>query len=275
MKRLFFTTAFLLAASLNLQANSLPAYMLEFSEVRQLHANAINKDYELYIRLPNSYATTKKKYPLILINDVKYAFPIASGMMHLMGGNDIQEAILVGISYSKGDAGDLSRTRDYTPTNTKERPVSGHADNYVTFIADQVIPEIQKHYRVDNNNKIFVGHSFGGLLGTYILFHQPELFDHYILGSPSLWYDDKVMFDMEAGYAKTHKDLKANVVSYVGSNENNVYPMVDNLLAFEKMLNARNYPQLRLHVEVLKDEKHHSVFPVLLSKGLREVIPLK
>lgn len=255
--------------------NSLPAYSLEFSQVRQIHAQSNNKDYELYIRLPNSYANTKINYPLIVINDVKYAFPIASGMMHLMGGVDIKEAILVGISYSKGDSGDFSRRRDYTPTAMADRPGSGHAKDYIQFIGQQIIPEIKKHYRVDDKNKVFVGHSYGGLLGTYILTHQPELFDHYILGSPSLWYDDKVMFEMEANYAKQHKDMKANVAFFVGSNENNTPPMVDDLLAFETQLRSRQYPNLKMTVEVLQGETHYSVFPALLSKGLVKVIPKK
>lgn len=271
MKRFFCILIFLLSS--HSIADTLPAYPLEFSQVRQIHSESNNKDYELYIRLPNSYENTKTNYPLIIINDVKYGLPIASGIMHLMGGVDIKEAILVGISYSKGDSGDLSRTRDYTPTNTLERPGSGQAKNYMQFIGDQVIPEIKKYYRIDDNNKVFVGHSFGGLLGIYILFNKPEMFDHYVLGSPSLWYDDKVMFDLEAKYAAQHKDLEANVVSYVGSKENNYRTMVDDLLDFEKILRSRQYPGLKLHVEVLADETHYSVFPALLSKGLVKVIP--
>lgn len=263
------------AYSSGLQANSysMPAYTLEFSQVRQIHSESNNKDYELYIRLPNSYANTKTNYPLIIINDVKYAFPIASGIMHLMGGVDIKEAILVGISYSKGDSGDFSRRRDYTPTAMEDRPGSGHAKEYIQFIGQQIIPEIKKHYRVDDKNKVFVGHSYGGLLGAYILTHQPELFDHYVLGSPSLWYDDGVMFKMEADYAKQHKDMKANVAFFVGSNENNIRSMVDDLLAFEIQLRGRQYPNLNMTVEVLQGETHYSVFPALLSKGLVKMIP--
>ena len=277
MKKILGAGLLALCCALQVQAdeNSLPAYPLEFSQVRQIHAQSNNKDYELYIRLPNSYVNTKTNYPLIVINDVKYAFPIASGMMHLMGGVDIKEAILVGISYSKGDTGDFSRTRDYTPTHTPERPVSGHAKDYVQFIASQVIPKMKKHYRVDDRHKVFVGHSFGGLLGTYILTHQPELFDHYILGSPSLWYDDKVMFEMEANYAKQHKDMKANVAFFVGSKENITRLMVDDLLAFETQLRSRQYLNLKISVEVLQGETHYSVFPALLSKGLVKVIPKK
>jgi len=266
---------FVYSSGLQANTDSLPAYALEFSQVRQIHSEANNKDYELYIRLPNTYANTKTNYPLIIINDIKYAFPIVSGMMHLMGGVDIQEAIIVGISYSKGDNGDLSRRRDYTPTAMADRPGSGHAKEYMQFIGQQIIPEIKKHYRVDDKNKVFVGHSYGGLLGAYILTHQPELFDHYVLGSPSLWYDDQVMFKMEADYAKQHKDMKANVAFFVGSNENNIRPMVDDLLAFEIQVRSRQYPNLNITVEVLQGETHYSVFPALLSKGLIKVIPKK
>lgn len=267
-------------------ANSekLPEFSLPNSEVRSIHANSNKKDYELYIQLPASYVGSTKKYPLVLVNDTRFAFPSASGAMQLMGGQVIQDAILVGISYSKGDDVGVSRTRDYTPTfspvdknghSSISRLVSGHAKEYVDFIEDQVIPLIQKNYRIDSKKKIFVGHSFGGLLGTYILFKKPELFSHYIIGSPSLWYDNRVMFNMEAEYAKSNKRLPANVFMYVGSLENDFNPMVDNLLEMEKQLRSRNYSDLNLQVEVIKNENHHSVFPGLLSRGLMAAIPLK
>lgn len=265
-------------------SEELPAFNLPYSEVRSVHANSNKKDYELYIQLPASYAESTKNYPLVLVNDSRFAFPSASGAMQLMGGQVIQEAILVGISYSKGDDRGVSRTRDYTPTfspveknghSSASRLVSGHAKEYVSFIESQVIPLIQKNYRVDHKNKIFVGHSYGGLLGTYILFKKPELFTHYIIGSPSLWYDNGVMFNMEAEYAKSNKKLPVNVSMYVGSLENDYNPMVDDLLKMEKQLRSRHYSGLNLRVEVIKDENHHSVFPGLLSRGLMAAIPLK
>lgn len=265
-------------------SEELPAFSLPNSEVRTIHANSNKKDYELYIQLPASYAESTKNYPLVLVNDTRFAFPSASGAMQLMGGRVIQEAILVGISYSKGDDSGLSRTRDYTPTfspleknghSSASRLVSGHAKEYVDFIEGQVIPLMQKNYRVDSKKKIFVGHSFGGLLGTYILFKKPELFTDYIIGSPSLWYDNKVMLNMEAQYAKSNKQLPANVTMFVGSLENDYNPMVDDLLEMEKQLRSRNYTGLSLQVEVIKNENHHSVFPGLLSRGLMAAIPLK
>lgn len=262
----------------------LPQVTYPMSEVRALHAAANNKDYELFIQLPLSYRETNKNYPLIIVNDSRFAFPIASGAMQLMGDRVVQEAIVVGVSYAKGEDIGVSRTRDYTPTyspgetsghSDAARAVSGHAKEYVQFIQEQVIPEIKNHYRVDSKNKIFVGHSFGGLLGAYILTNKPEVFDHYIIGSPSLWYDKNVIFRMEDGYSKSNKGLKANVMIYVDADVTGKNSMVTDVLTFEKSLRSRAYKSLKLHVEVLKNENHHSVFPALLSKGLMRSIPIK
>lgn len=264
----------------------LSAFELPLSEVRSIHANSNNKDYELYIQLPASYKNSTTNYPLIVVNDSRFAFPLASGAMQLMGDRVVKEAIVVGVSYSKGDDSTISRTRDYTPTYSPNEPnghssaarkVSGHAKEYTAFLADQVIPLLQKSYRVDAGNKIFVGHSFGGLLGSYILVNRPEIFDHYIIGSPSLWYDNKVIFEMEKEYAKKHKSLKTHAMIYVDDNDSslNNQKMADDVLAFEKVLRSRNYSGLNLQVEVIKDENHHSVFPGLLSRGLMAAIPLK
>jgi len=266
-------------------AEELSAFELPLSEVRSIHAESNNKDYELYIQLPASYKKSTAAYPLIVVNDSRFAFPLASGAMQLMGDRVVKEAIVVVISYSKGDDYTISRTRDYTPTYSPNEPnghsvaarqVSGHAGEYAAFLADQVIPLMQKNYRVDSKNKIFVGHSFGGLLGSYILVNRPEIFDHYIIGSPSLWYDKKVIFAMEKKYAEKHQSLKAHAMIYVDDNEGSQSnKMADDVFAFEKVLRSRNYSGLNLQVEVLKDENHHSVFPGLLSRGLMAAIPLK
>lgn len=277
--------AFLAIFAMGSYAADLSPFGYPKYETVPIHAKSNNKDYELYIQLPQSYQETTATYPLIVVNDSRFAFPITNGAMALMGGNVVKEAIVVGVSYAKGEDRTISRTRDYTPTYSPDEPnghsvearkVSGQAKAYANFLADQVIPLIQKKYRVDEHNKIFIGHSFGGLLGSYILVNRPEIFDHYIIGSPSLWYDNKVIFDMEKAYASKHKSLKAHAMIYVDDNDSqlNNKKMADDVLAFEKVLRSRNYTGLRLEVEVIAGENHHSVFPGLVSKGLMAAIPL-
>lgn len=273
-------------STLRVSANQIPPFGFPPFETIDIHANSNDKDYELYIQLPKSYQDTQKSYPLIIVNDSSWGFPITNGAMTLMGGNVVEEAIVVGVSYAKGEDRTISRTRDYTPSYSPKEPnghspearkVSGHAKEYTAFLAEQVIPLMQKKYRVDANNKIFVGHSFGGLLGCYILVNRPEVFDHYIIGSPSLWYDNKVIFKMEQVYSAKNKSLRAHARIYVDDNDSslNNKTMADDVLAFENVLRSRNYAGLRIETEIIKGENHHSVFPGLVSKGLMATIPLK
>lgn len=279
-----FVLVYVFSFTKNAVAEELPLFSYPLSEVRTVHAQSNKEDYDLYIQLPASYKKSSNSYPLVLVNDSRFAFPAASGAIELMGGQVIQEAILVGVSYSKGDDIGVSRTRDYTPTfsplersghSVASRLASGHAKEYLEFLETQVIPLLEKNYRIDLKQKIFVGHSFSGLLGTYILFKKPELFTHYIIGSPSLWYDRRVVFKLEEEYAKSNSRLPAVVSMYVGSLETQINPMVDDLLEMEKQLRSRNYEGFRLQVKVLEGENHHSVFPSLLSQGLMASIPLK
>jgi uncharacterized protein len=82
---------------------------------------------------------------------------------------------------------------------------------------------------------------------------------------------------MEKKYAERNKTLKTHALIYADDNDGSLHnnQMVDDVLAFEKILRSRNYSGLNLQVEVIEGENHHSVFPGLLSRGLMAAIPLK
>ncbi len=262
-------------------------YTLDRSEVIDFHAKANGKEYEIYIKLPENYGKNAgQKFPLVVLTDGYYAFPLVSSINWRMSERNqvYEQSIIVGISYSKGDDITKNRTRDFTPAlsstekpdNKEAQSESGQANLFVQFIAQELLPYLISHYSVDPTRKIYAGHSYGGLLGTYILFTQPNSFDYYLIGSPSLWYGDKVMFSLEADYAKTHKDLKAKVFMATGAEEKGPdNGMVKNMLALDKHLQARRYPQLQLTTRVIPDEGHLSVYPAFITQGLLWALPLK
>jgi predicted alpha/beta superfamily hydrolase len=261
-------------------------YVVDRSEVIDFHAKSNGKDYELYIKLPESYATSPdKKFPLLVLTDGYYAFPLVSSINWRMSEHNqvYEQAIIVGISYPKGEDIDSSRADDFTPeqlqaekSSSREFQKAGRSSLYVQFIAQELLPYLLSHYAVDSTRKMYAGHSYGGLLGAYILFTQPNLFDYYLIGSPSLWYDNKVMFDFEANYAKTHKDLKAKVFMATGADEENPqHRMVSNMLALDKQLKARKYPQLLLNTHVIPDQGHLSGYPAFITQGLYWALPVK
>jgi predicted alpha/beta superfamily hydrolase len=278
-----FVVAFLLLSSLK-QAVTASEYRIKGTETLEIRSEINQQEYELYIKLPRSYSKSEKSYPVAIINDAGFSFPIASGVVGLMGGRDIEDLILVGISYAKGSSAQISRTRDYTPTyapdekgahSLEAQRYSGKAKQYIEFIEKEVFPLIKHKYRIDEKNKIFVGHSFSGLLGAYILLVQPELFQKYIIGSPSLWYDKNAIFRLEEEYAQKNKTMKATVFMYIGSeeNKNNHKNMVDDVLRYEKTLKSRQYTGLNISTHVLKGATHFSAFPILLTDALKRAVP--
>jgi predicted alpha/beta superfamily hydrolase len=171
--------------------------------------------------------------------------------------------------------------KDATSDMPGRKPAFGEVEGYRRFVADEVFPVIASHYRADMQHKIFVGHSYGSLFGTYVLLTSPEMFDGYVLGSPSLWYDDHLLVKREREYAETHKDLAARIYIGVGGFEgmapkSNPHDpryadsdeMVTDSKAFAKSLASHHYSHLHVQSEVIADEDHLTVAPILMTHGL-------
>ncbi len=284
MKKLF-PVLFLLCLSSAAASQTAPPYVLEDTEVHTLHAAELKRDYQVLVSLPPSYKTSTRRYPVVFVTDAPYAFPLIRAIGKRVGdhGDGLEEFILVGLAYAKGDTPEFSRRRDYTPIETADvglksdmpgRAVQhGQAEDYRRFIAADVFPLIEKSYRADMTRKVFAGHSYGSLLGLHILFTEPAMFDQYILGSPSLWYGRRIMFEREKAYAATHKDLKARVYFGVGGLEGikpgNKNDTVGDMKLLEKTLNAHHYPGLHTTSHVFEDEDHLTVAPGIITHGLK------
>lgn len=262
-------------------------YVLKGTEVRTVPDPISRREYEVFVSLPASYETSpERRYPVLYVTDADYAFPIIRQIARRVNleGPVIEEFILVGLSYSRGDNPVASRNRDYTPTPNGPRrarsTVHGGGPAYQTYLKNQAIPFIESRYRADPARRVLLGHSYGGLLGAQIMFTDPGLFEAYILGSPSFWFDERHMMSMEAAYARSHDDLPANVFMYIGeyeapgpSSRNTSVDMVGDLRAMERVLQSRGYASLRVRSVVLGEEDHLTVAPVGFTRALMAVLP--
>lgn len=281
----------LVNSALAATASAPSGYSLENTEVRDIRAQALNRDYQVYVALPDSYREGNKRNPVLFVVDANYAFPIVRNIAQRLNKHaGMEEVVVVGLSYAKGDDGVYSRRRDYTPTVPRvhsyrsdmpgRQAAFGEAAAYGKFISGEVFPFIAHNYRVNMERKIFIGHSYGSLLGLQILLTEPRTFDHYILGSPSLWYDAGTMFERERAYATKNKDLPASVFFGIGAlerlapgkkrlrSEENA-DMVEDLREFDGLLKSHRFPNLKTRLRVFEDEDHASVFPFVLTHGLR------
>ncbi|HEU4851822.1 MAG TPA: alpha/beta hydrolase-fold protein [Telluria sp.] len=271
-------------------------YALPGTAVHELRAANLGRDYQLFVSLPDSYGTSNRSYPVVFATDANYAFPVIRAIAARAGdgGRHIGEFILVGLSYAKGDTVGYSRRRDYTISpNAAEKAVSdmpgrparfGEAEGYRLFLDQVAMPFVARHYRADMSRAVFVGHSYGSLLGIHIMFTKPSMFSHYILGSPSLWFDRRVAFQREREYAAAHRDLPARVYFAIGEYEtlkpgsrdaryNNEHDMVRDLELFHRTLSGRGYRNLRTEMRVIADEDHLTLAPLLFTRGLKWALP--
>jgi predicted alpha/beta superfamily hydrolase len=268
-------------------------YVLEGTEVRTIRAKNLQRDYQVFVSLPASYEKSGRSYPVVFVTDANYAFPVTRAIAARAGnhGKEIEEFILVGLSYARGDTPTYSRRRDYTPAPTADRSVTsdmpgrepkfGEAEGYRRFITEEVFPFVAQRYRADMARKTLMAHSYGSLLGLDFLFNEPTAFENYVLGSPSLWFANKVMFERERAYAAKNRDLKANVYFAVGGFEtlrpgpryNKDDDMVRDMRDFMRALRSRHYPNLRMEGEVIRDEDHLTVAPIIITHGLRWALP--
>jgi len=269
------------------------AYSLPNTKVHSLHAKDLGRDYQVFVSLPPGYAADGPKLPVVFVTDADYAFPLVRAIFARIGGHSdaIAPFILVGLSYAAGDTPEYSRRRDYTPSVNPEhglksdmpgrQPAWGEAEGYRRFLASDVLPLVASHYRADMGRSVFVGHSYGSLLGAHILLGTPEMFSKYVISSPSLWFDHRLMFAREKAYAASHRDLKAEVFLSAGGYEavkpgpryNTENDMVRDMQEFAAALKSHRYPGLKTQVQVFDGHDHLSVYPDMITSALKWALP--
>jgi predicted alpha/beta superfamily hydrolase len=205
------------------------AAVVNIPRTRQFVLKDGDRDYQVMIKLPKKYQqNSSHQYPVIYMTDSMYSLQVVSGATRFpMNSNMMQQAILVAIGYQRPSKGSASRIRDYTPSHDASWKLpTGEAKRHVAFISQVVMPFVEKNYRVDSQQNTFVGNSLGGLMGAYILLEQPKLFNYYVLGSPSLWFDNKQLLQQFAQRFSQTPAISAKV--FIGIGELEKPPYTDN-----------------------------------------------
>jgi len=231
MKKILVLVCLFLLPLLTVEASKTSDFTLSRIKVVPIKDTQSDRQYELYIKLPEGYSKNKDKtFPVIYFTDAMWHIEILSASTDFL----MEEAILVGISWQKDIKEDLlkeegahvSRYRDYSisKSSNPERQAKyqlGQASNHLDFIRNDVIKTIEKNYRTDPDRRTYFGYSAGGLFGAYILMAQPDTFKNYILGSPSLWRGIPYLSELGSNAALKGKGLNANVFLSYGTLEKN------------------------------------------------------
>jgi uncharacterized protein len=246
---------------------------IQQSETRVLKSSLFQENFELHVWLPMGYAKDPgKRYPVIFLTDSDLQFPVVSYVMsRLIKNEDMPEAILIGIGYNTTyeDWYYTKRVRDLTPVpwDSKEFHQAGGADKFTRFLENEVFPFVEKNYRVQVDNRTLIGQSFGGLYAHDLMLKRPQLFQKYLIVSPSIWFGQRYLLKAENGFSKTNRSLKARVYTSVGGDEPAYF--VEDWKRLNQQVLDHQYAGLEMKTDWLDHENHRSVSPRAFTNGLR------
>jgi uncharacterized protein len=275
------------------------------TDVHFLDSDAVGAEFKVLIGKSGMKEDVR---PVVLfLTDADLSF---GGSMNTLWGLQfagwLPPILVVGIGYRINDEFECFplRSRDLTPSvddyvARQSGWPSGGSEQFLGFIKEELKPWLRTNYDVDPDDNVYFGDSFGGLFGAHVLLSEPATFKRYGLGSTAFWYNHGAIFESEATYADSNRDLAAKVFCSVGAYES---PEGDQLLfawlpeekraeaeeqaaqeladygeanmvadqeRFVSALRSRNYPSLLIDSEVLPGEFHTTAGPLNFSRAMR------
>jgi len=157
------------------------------AKYHELQSDHLGRSFHIFVSLPDAYADSQKNYPTIYLLDGGITFPLLSSFhQYLRFGDEVPEAILVGISYGAVTFEDGNmRSTDYSAPST-DRDYWGGASVFQNVLQDELFPLIERTYRSDSSQRIIFGQSMGGQFVLFTALTRPKLFSGHIASNPAL-----------------------------------------------------------------------------------------
>ena len=229
---------------------------------------SLNENRPLNIYLPQGYAENPSRtYPVVYLLDgaVNEDFIHIVGVVQFLSMIEkMPEAIVVGIA-------NVDRKRDFTFPTTIQKdkidfPTTGSSAKFIDFLENELQPHITKNYKT-NGDKIIVGQSLGGLLATEILIKKPDLFDKYIIISPSLWWDNESLLTQIPGSLQK-KSKPSKVFIAVGTEGKK---MEEDAKILSEKLKALASDNLKITFKPMPEETHLTILHNSVYKAFEQL----
>lgn len=243
-------------------------------ETLRVHSDSLREARSVNIYLPADYreADTSRYHVIYLLDgSADEDFIHVAGLVQFYTFPWIQllpPTIVVGIA-------NVDRRRDFSfPTRNKSQqaaqPTAGHSAPFIAFIESELIPLIRNRYRC-TGERTLIGQSLGGLLAAEILQRKPQLFNRYLIISPSLWWDDGSMLAARFGPFNQRTDVYIAVGKEGLTPGSRTQTMEEDAKAFATKLQAQKDPMLKVSFDYLPDEEHAGIGHQAVMNGFRRL----
>jgi predicted alpha/beta superfamily hydrolase len=247
-------------------------------KVEVLHSEILSEDRILNVYLPEGYDSTAR-YPIIYLLDgsADEDFIHVAGIVQFNAFpwvNRIPKSIVIGIANTERKFNFTSKSE--RSSDKKLVPKNGGSPKFISFIEKELQPYIDQKYGASKGNTL-IGQSLGGLLATEILFTKPQLFNKYIIISPSLWWRDGYLLQEKPAILSLSHTSSTKIYIGVGKEgsidgaKNHIMEEDAKLLA-DKIRNGAP-KSVNVYFDYLPEEDHATITHQAVFNAFRILYP--
>lgn len=156
------------------------------------------------------------------------------------------------------------RWRDLSPVDHLRGNMIGRASDFVSILADDVIPQLQQHLRA--NEQVYLwGSSLGGDFATYALLKRPDVFDGAIAVGGSHGNSKAIYEELLHSYKGTNALVDKRVYLGVGDLDGAAPDVID----LAKRLEAAQLAGLKVKLDVQPGYGHSGINVIGFAAGYR------
>jgi predicted alpha/beta superfamily hydrolase len=190
---------------------NLPPATIPSTAQFDLPSKITGRTYRIYVTKP-LVPPPPQGYGVVYILDADTTFAIAARRTRGAPASTSPAVIVVGIAYPDSSATSVLRTRDMTPYPADAASQAfagpelkatdyGGADGFHRFMIEELRPAIAAMGPVNLKEQSLIGYSLGGLFALHVMFTHPEAYQRLVIGSPSIWFNNRQVLGEEAAFA--------------------------------------------------------------------------
>ncbi len=234
-------------------------------------------DYRILVASPIDEPPTEG-YSVIYTLDGDALFPTLAEAVKLQTRKPkgFDPILVIGIGYPSKEPFDMERRcLDFTLPVCENKlpprpdgtpwPSNGKANDFLDFIEHELMPAVAKEWPINTKQQAIVGHSLGGLFTLYALCKRPQLFTHYVAGSPSVWWADNAVLNELDSFAKTWQGEQAiKLLLTIGADE--LPDMLEGADRVAEQMKPLREKKIQTRYIQFPEEDHVSVLPGMLGR---------
>jgi hypothetical protein len=234
----------------------------------RIESRILEETRPIHVVLPASFreSAPERRYPVAIVLDGEDNVPsVAAVASELARNGQIPELVIVAIPNLEGATWEESaekRVHDLTPPglSVSGSGLDGGGDRFLDFIEQELLPAVERQFR-GAAPRVFVGHSSGGILATWVAATRPAFRAVIAIDTPTEFGDDWLTEKLIARAGTATSPLRyATFEARFGWRDDTWQALV-----------AAAPASWRLHRDELEHESHESLGLLAMYLGLREV----